>query len=99
MTGGLFGPPLCAAAGLPQGLRITTHMADVSDFAQIERSAMGSPTATPPTGFICCFNKAGIGGGGSLIVNRCEEWERTFNVCWGSVDDGTRALPTAVAEG
>jgi NAD(P)-dependent dehydrogenase (short-subunit alcohol dehydrogenase family) len=38
------------------------------------------------------FNKAGIGGGGSLIVNRCEEWERTFNVCWGSVDDGTRAL-------
>ena len=28
---------LCEAAGLPQGLRITTHIADVSDFVQIER--------------------------------------------------------------
>src|SRR6266436_3004143 len=33
-----------------------------------------------------------IGGGGSLIVNSCEEWERTFNVCWGSVYNGTRAF-------
>src|SRR6267378_6330745 len=30
--------------------------------------------------------------GGSLIVNSCEEWERTFNVCWGSVYNGTRAF-------
>jgi NAD(P)-dependent dehydrogenase (short-subunit alcohol dehydrogenase family) len=28
---------LCEAAGLPQGLCITTHIADVFDFAQIER--------------------------------------------------------------
>src|SRR4029077_6295903 len=28
---------LCEAAGLPQGLRVTTHTADVSDFAQMER--------------------------------------------------------------
>ena len=28
---------LCEAAGLPQGLRVTTHIADVSDFAQMER--------------------------------------------------------------
>jgi len=26
---------LCEAAGLPQGLRVTTHIADVSDFAQM----------------------------------------------------------------
>jgi NAD(P)-dependent dehydrogenase (short-subunit alcohol dehydrogenase family) len=28
---------LCEAAGLPQGLRITTHVADVSDAAQVQR--------------------------------------------------------------
>ena len=28
---------LCEAAGLPQGLRVTTHIAEVSDFAQMER--------------------------------------------------------------
>jgi NAD(P)-dependent dehydrogenase (short-subunit alcohol dehydrogenase family) len=28
---------LCEAAGLSQGLRVTTHIADVSDFAQMER--------------------------------------------------------------
>jgi len=38
------------------------------------------------------INNAGIGGGGSLIVNSREEWERTFNVCRGSVYNGTRAF-------
>ena len=31
------------------------------------------------------FNNAGIGGGGSMIANTREEWERTFNICWGGV--------------
>ena len=28
---------LCEAAGLPQGLRVTTHIADVADPTQVER--------------------------------------------------------------
>ena len=28
---------LCEAAGLPQGLRVTTHIADVADRTQVER--------------------------------------------------------------
>src|SRR5215469_11463226 len=28
---------LCQAAGVPQGLRVTTHLADVSDEAQVSR--------------------------------------------------------------
>src|SRR5258708_25308182 len=28
---------LCEAAGLPQGLRVTTHIADVSDVHQVQR--------------------------------------------------------------
>ncbi|MBO0716725.1 MAG: SDR family NAD(P)-dependent oxidoreductase [Rhizobiales bacterium] len=82
---------LCEAAGLPQGLRITTHIADVSDFVQIERfrDEVAERHATDRIHLL--FNNAGIGGG-SLIVNSCEEWERTFNVCWGSVYNGTRAF-------
>ena len=38
------------------------------------------------------FNNAGIGGGGSMIANNREEWERTFNICWGGVYHCTRAF-------
>ena len=38
------------------------------------------------------FNNAGISGGGSLIVNDRDEWERTFNICWGGVYFTTRAF-------
>jgi NAD(P)-dependent dehydrogenase (short-subunit alcohol dehydrogenase family) len=51
-----------------------------------------APGRRPPRRIHLLFNNAGIGGGGSLIVNSCEEWERTFNVCWGSVYNGTRAF-------
>jgi NAD(P)-dependent dehydrogenase (short-subunit alcohol dehydrogenase family) len=38
------------------------------------------------------FNNAGIGGGGSMFTNSREEWERTFNICWGGVYHCTRAF-------
>jgi len=38
------------------------------------------------------FNNAGIGGGGSMIASSREEWEKTFNVCWGGVYHCTRAF-------
>ena len=31
------------------------------------------------------FNNAGISGGGSMVTNSRDEWERTFNICWGGV--------------
>ena len=83
---------LCEAAGLPQGLRVTTHIADVSDFAQMERFRAEVADRHATDRIHLLFNNAGIGGGGSLIVNSCEEWERTFNVFWGSVYNGTRAF-------
>ncbi|MDB5636496.1 MAG: putative short-chain dehydrogenase, partial [Bradyrhizobium sp.] len=43
------------------------------------------------------FNNAGIGGGGSLFTNTREQWERTFNICWGGVYLGVRTfLPMLV---
>ncbi|HTT78812.1 MAG TPA: SDR family NAD(P)-dependent oxidoreductase [Stellaceae bacterium] len=82
----------CAAAGLPQGLRVTTHIADVSDEAQVGRfrDEVAERHATDKIHLL--FNNAGIGGGGSMIANTSEEWQRTFNICWGGVYHGTRAF-------
>ena len=83
---------LCTADGLRQGQRITTHVADVSDAVQVRgfRDAVARDQDTDCIHLL--FNNAGIGGGGSLIVNGQDEWERTFNVCWGGVYNCTRAF-------
>ena len=83
---------LCAAGGLRQGQRITAHVADVSDPVQMRgfRDAVVRDQDTDRIHLL--FNNAGIGGGGSLVVNGQDEWERTFNVCWGGVYNGTRTF-------
>jgi NAD(P)-dependent dehydrogenase (short-subunit alcohol dehydrogenase family) len=82
---------LCEAAGLPQGLRVTTHIADVSDAAQVERFRGEVADRHDTDKIHLLFNNAGIGGGGSMIAHSREEWEKTFNVCWGGVYHCTRA--------
>ena len=72
------------------GGRVTTHVLDVTDrtgFASARDAAIKAHGAVH-----LLFNNAGIGGGGSLVVNGQDEWERTFNVCWGGVYNGTRAF-------
>jgi NAD(P)-dependent dehydrogenase (short-subunit alcohol dehydrogenase family) len=83
---------LCEAAGLPQGLRLTTHVADVADSAQVDRfrDEVSDRHATDKIHLL--FNNAGIGGGGSMIANSRAEWERTFNICWGGVYLCTRSF-------
>jgi len=83
---------VCEAAGLPQGLRLTTHIADVADGAQVDRfrDEVADRHATDKIHLL--FNNAGIGGGGSMIANSRAEWERTFNICWGGVYLCTRAF-------
>ena len=67
-----------------------------------------SPTSSDEVHFVCfrdevaeqhqtdrihlLFNNAGIGGGGSLFTNTREQWERTFDICWGGVYLGTRSF-------
>src|SRR5712691_3943672 len=77
---------LCEADRLPQGLRITTHIADVSDEAQVLRFRDDVAAHHETDRIHLLFNNAGIGGGGSMIASSREEWEKTFNVCWGSVN-------------
>jgi NAD(P)-dependent dehydrogenase (short-subunit alcohol dehydrogenase family) len=83
---------LCEAERIPQGLRITTHVADVSDEAQVQRFREEVADQHETDKIHLLFNNAGIGGGGSMIANSRDEWERTFNVCWGGVYCGTRTF-------
>jgi len=73
-------------------LRITTHIADVSDAAQVQwfRDDVADHHDTDKIHLL--FNNAGIGGGGSLFTNTREQWEKTFNICWGGVYLGVRTF-------
>ena len=83
---------LCEAEPLPQGLRVTTHVADVSIEDQLKRfrDELAEQQSTDKIHLL--FNNAGIGGGGSLFTNSREQWERTFNICWGGVYLGVRTF-------
>jgi NAD(P)-dependent dehydrogenase (short-subunit alcohol dehydrogenase family) len=83
---------LCEVERLPQGLRITTHIADVSIEDQLLRfrDELIEQQATDRIHLL--FNNAGIGGGGSLFTNTREAWEKTFNICWGGVYLGVRTF-------
>ena len=83
---------LCKVAGLPQGLRVTTHIADVSDRTQVERFRDEVADRHQTDRIHLLFNNAGIGGGGSMVTNSRDEWERTFNICWGGVYNCTRTF-------
>lgn len=83
---------LCEIERLPQGLRITTHIADVSNEDDVRRFA-GEVARQHDTDKVhLLFNNAGIGGGGSFLNASRGEWEKTFNVCWFGVYYCTRAF-------
>lgn len=83
---------LCEVDRVPQGLRITTHVADVSNEDDVKRFAADVAEQQETDHIHLLFNNAGIGGGGSMIVHDRSEWERTFNVCWFGVYYCTRAF-------
>ena len=89
---------LCKEQGLSRGVRITMHLADVSDEAQVLRFRAAIMRDHGVDKAQLLFNNAGIGGGGSLFTNSRVQWEKTFNTCWGGVYFCTRAfLPMLVA--
>lgn len=87
-----------AGAGAPDGVRITTHLCDVSSETDVTRFRAEVQAQHGTDHLDLLFNNAGIGGGGSFVIGDRDEWERTFNVCWGGVYNCTRAfLPLLVA--
>ena len=83
---------LCQADGIPQGARITAHIADVSDEQALIRFRDEAAKLHDTEKLHLLFNNAGIGGGGSIVNDDRAEWERTFNVCWGGVYYGVRTF-------
>jgi NAD(P)-dependent dehydrogenase (short-subunit alcohol dehydrogenase family) len=80
------------------GARVTTHVCDVSDEAQVLafRDAVLAAHDTQHVNLL--FNNAGIAGGGSFVRDDRAEWERTFGVCWYGVYYCSRAfLPLLIA--
>jgi NAD(P)-dependent dehydrogenase (short-subunit alcohol dehydrogenase family) len=88
---------LCEQAA-PTGIRVSTCLADVSDEAEVLafRDAVARSHETDHIHLL--FNNAGIGGGGSFVLDDRAEWEKTFAVCWDGVYYCTRAfLPMLLA--
>jgi NAD(P)-dependent dehydrogenase (short-subunit alcohol dehydrogenase family) len=83
---------LCESEKLPQGLRVTTHVADVSIEEHYIRFRDELIEQQKTDRIHLLFNNAGIGGGGSLFTNTRAQWERTFNICWGGVYLGVRTF-------
>lgn len=82
---------LCVA-GAPAGTRVTAFVADVSQEAQLLAFADAVRGEHGTQHINLLFNNAGIGGGGSFVADPRDEWETTFNVCWGGVYLGTRTF-------
>ena len=89
-----------ARAGAPAGVRVTGHICDVSDEAQVLRFRDELLDTHASDHVDLVFSNAGIGGGGSFITDSREEWERTFAIDWWGVYYCARAfLPLLIASG
>jgi NAD(P)-dependent dehydrogenase (short-subunit alcohol dehydrogenase family) len=71
---------------------VSTFVADVSDEDELLEFRDHVADAHDTDHIDLLFNNAGIGGGGSLILDERAEWEAVFNVCWGGVYLGTRTF-------
>ena len=81
-----------ARAAAKADLRVTTHKVDISEERQVIafRAAVAEQHQAKHIDLL--FNNAGIGGGGSFVLDEREEWDKTFAVCWGGVYYCTRAF-------
>ncbi len=73
-------------------VRITTHLADVSDETQMHRFRDEVVTQHQTDHLNLLFNNAGIGGGQSFLTGPRAAWDKTFAVCWGGVYNSMRAF-------
>ena len=79
-------------------VRVTTHLCDVADETQVLAFRDAALKAHERDDINLLFNNAGIGGGESFLINKREEWDRTFGVCWFGVYYCSRAfMPRLVA--
>ena len=74
------------------GVTISTFVADVSSEEQLTSFRDHVITSHGTDHIHLLFNNAGIGGGGSFVLDDRAEWEQVFNICWGGVYLGCRTF-------
>ena len=82
---------LCREAAKSE-IRISSHECDVSDEKQVIafRHAVKEQHQTNHINLL--FNNAGIGGGGSFLLDDRQDWDRVFGINWSGVYYCTRAF-------
>ena len=89
-----------AQADVSPGVRVTGHVCDVSDEAQVLRFRDELLAEHGSDHVDLVFSNAGIGGGGSFVNDSREDWERTFATDWWGVYHCARTfLPLLIASG
>jgi NAD(P)-dependent dehydrogenase (short-subunit alcohol dehydrogenase family) len=89
-----------AWAAAPPGVRVTSHVCDVSDEAQVQRfrDELLEQHASDHVDLV--FSNAGVFGGASFVKDPRQKWERTFNTNWWGVYYCARTfLPLLIASG
>jgi NAD(P)-dependent dehydrogenase (short-subunit alcohol dehydrogenase family) len=89
-----------AQAEARSGVRVTGHVCDVADEAQVLRfrDELLAEHASDHVDLV--FSNAGAGGGDSFVRSRREDWERVFAIDWWGVYYCARAfLPLLIASG
>jgi NAD(P)-dependent dehydrogenase (short-subunit alcohol dehydrogenase family) len=87
---------LARAAAPASDIRISTHTCDVSDEAAMLVFRDEVLAAHDSDHINLLFNNAGISGGGSVVTDSREAWDRCFNVCFNGVRWGVLAFLDAI---
>jgi NAD(P)-dependent dehydrogenase (short-subunit alcohol dehydrogenase family) len=82
---------LCREAAKP-GTRITFHECDVSEEDQVIAFSQTVKDQHQTDHINLLFNNAGIGGGGSFLLDDRKDWDRVFRINWFGVYYCTRVF-------
>jgi len=89
-----------AQTNAPDSVRVSGHVCDVSDEAQVQRFRDELLREHAADHVDLVLSNAGIGGGASFVKSSREEWERTFAVdWWGTYYCARTFLPLLIASG
>ena len=89
-----------ARAAADERVVVTSHACDVADEAQVLRFRDALLEAQETDHVDLVFSNAGIGGGGSFVCDKREDWERTFAIdFWGTYYCARAFLPLLIASG
>ena len=89
---------LARAAAAASDIKISTHICDVSDEDAMSVFRDQALAAHDTDHINLLFNNAGLSGGGSIVTDTRESWDRCFDVCFHGVRWGVLAfLPALMA--